>query len=144
MAETKEKMKDVKESIVQTETGIAHQMTNPENGQTTSVPLAGITLEQLMILVKELRKPDDETLAKKEAEAERRQESMRQMIALANAEIQARTNREANCDHKKERGETAFHGQVFSDGFYRGICLHCQKVSAPVKITSAMLGGAGL
>lgn len=144
MPETKDRIGEIKDRLVKTENGVEHQMTDPETGKSASVMF---TMEQLMTLIKEIRKPDDETLRKKEEEEARRQESMRQMIVLANAEIEARENSFANCartGHKKERGETAIHGQVFSDGNYRGICLHCQWVTPPQKITPAMMAGMGL
>lgn len=46
---------------------------------------------------------------------------------------------QAQCDHKKPRGEDSMVGKLFSDGVYRIMCLRCQKFMAEVKATPEML-----
>ena len=133
-------MADIKERLVKTEAGLEHQMED-ETGKKVSV---GFSMDQVMLMIKEMRKPDDETLRKKEEDEKRQQENLRQMIALHTAEEKAQEQRWANCQHTQERGETAWRGQVFSDGFYRAICLKCQMMSAPQKISPSAMAGMGL
>lgn len=128
---------EIKERLVTTPEGLEHQMED-EQGRKVSV---GFSMEQVMLMIKEMRKPDDETLRKREEDEARRQENMRQMIAVAEAEQEAIKQRRSSCSHTKERGESAWHGQPFSDGFYRAICVKCQTVSAPQRINPAMMSG---
>lgn len=85
----------------------------------------GMTREELIELVRELRKPDQETLDKKEAERKKLEQDRKQMIQLAELELRTKRARQSNCNHKKEDGRTALAGQVHSDGKIHPICLHC-------------------
>jgi hypothetical protein len=141
MAESQTRAGEIKERLEKTPEGAIHHMTDTETGKTASVAISQETLAILLAFAKELRKPDDETQRLKDEAKARHDENIRQMIAVATAEEDARKNRYATCNHKKERGEPAWVGQPFSDGFYRAICLHCQMISTPIKLTPAMMSG---
>ena len=104
-----------------------------------TVTQSGISLDQLMFLIQELKKPDEETQRKLADEKARREQERKNMIELAMLEEQKRLEREANCNHKKDNGRTAVVGQVHSDGFYHGICQHCQKAFTPTRPTTEMM-----
>lgn len=89
----------------------------------------GLTTEQIVTLVQELRKPDAETAEKLAAEKLKREQEKKNMLELALLEEQEKQNREANCGHKKENGRTSFVlGHRGEDGKYKYLCQHCQKI----------------
>jgi hypothetical protein len=86
----------------------------------------------------ELRKPDAEEQAKKDAEAERKRIARERRIAEIHAEEQAKLDVQANCEHLKENGKTAIvRGQPYNDGFFKPFCLRCNKQFTPVKAEMA-------
>jgi hypothetical protein len=139
MSEAKDsRIGEIKERLVKTPEGMEHQIEDTATNQKLAV---GFSMEQVMLMIKEMRKPDDETLRKREEEAARHQENLRQMIAVATAEEEAKKARWARCDHKKERGETAWVGQPYSNGFYQAICVKCQMMGTPIRINPSMMSG---
>lgn len=108
---------------------------------------AGMTNEQFMEAMRvfgtELRKPDPEVQAEREARKIREQiskDNERQLIAervaLVNAEQLA-------CDHKMSNGVSRVRGQVHNDGMYHGFCTWCQKAFTPRVLSQqerAMMG----
>lgn len=127
-----ERMNEIKEKLTRTDNGVLHEMTD-QQGNSAAIQFTADQLETMLLRIgKEMRKPDDVTLAKQAQEEQRRQESMRQMIALANIEIDSKKNMQARCSHKKEDGRTLWHGQIHSDGKYHPLCLRCQMLGTPL------------
>ncbi len=99
----------------------------------------GMTYEQMVYLLQEMKKPDEETQKKIDAEKARRAREQKDMIELALFEEARQKERWANCSHKKENGRSAFGGQMHSDGFYHPICMHCGYAAPPLKPTTEMM-----
>ncbi len=130
----------MKQRMVKTEEGYEHQIDTPD-GKTLAVALTFEQQKELMLaMVTEMRKPDQETLDKKERERIRLQRQREDMIKVANMEMAAVKANQAACSHRKENGRTLFHGQVHSDGFYHGICLRCQFLLPPSRPSPEMMG----
>lgn len=130
----------IKETMVKTPEGAELQMED-EQGRKMAV---GFSMDQVMMMIREMRKPDDETLRQRAEKEARDQESMRQMIALYTLEEETKKAKWANCNHKMERGESAMRGQVFSNGCYQAICLHCQMLGPKRPITPEMMAGMSI
>lgn len=93
----------------------------------------GLSMEQLMQFATELRKPDPELVAEREAAKTRLLEVKRQNHIVVAAQIAATALRQANCSHKMPRGENAISGQQHSDGLVHPLCVICQKEFTPYK-----------
>ena len=98
-----------------------------------SEQMVSFTAAQFMEMIKELRKPDDETLEKKAEAAKRLELQKKQMIALAQLETATRERRQKACSHKKQDGNTLWAGQIHSDGKYHPICLRCSAEGEPME-----------
>ncbi len=93
-----------------------------------------MTPEQLQAfvtgIIAEVKKPNEEELeAKEERKLQKERFIKGKLQARRDAEMQLEADRmrQANCSHKKEKGENAFHGQVCSDGMFHALCVICQK-----------------
>jgi len=117
-------------------------------------------VDAMRVLGEELKKPDAETAARQEAEKARILASKTAMRQVVVEEQQVNLCRRGECEHKRkwsmERGgechaEPCNHlkpngkldvgGQIFSDGFYRSICLICQHQFPPQAVTPQMVVG---
>jgi len=143
MSEKQNRLSELQERIVKTPDGnYEHQIEDTKTGEKASVSLTAEDLTKLFAtMITEIRKPDAETQRLKDEADARRQENIRQMIAVHTAEQDAQKNRWANCSHKKERGESAWVGQPFSNGMYQAVCLKCNMMSKPVPIHPSMMSG---
>ncbi len=127
--------------MVRTEEGYEHQIDTPD-GKSMAVGMSVETVEAMMTrLITEMRKPDQETLDKKERERIRLERQKEDMIKVANMEIAATRANQAACSHKKENGRTLFHGQEHSDGMVHPICLRCQFLMPPYRVTADLATG---
>jgi hypothetical protein len=100
--------------------------------------------ENMLEMVKELRKPDPEEQAKREQERENRIRSAREQAQMAAEEEAQRKATQAACSHTKENGRSCIMGQVHSDGCYHGICFRCGYAAPPQKMDLNMnVGGIG-
>lgn len=91
---------------------------------------------ELIAFAQELKKPDPEELAKKEAEKARRAENRAQMIQMIQEGDAKRLAQQAMCErygHKKENGRSGISGQVHSDGLLHLLCVRCNKQFPGVK-----------
>ena len=88
---------------------------------------------QLMEFATEMRKPDPEVLAEREAAKARLIQMRKQNAEAARIEIEQRDRRQNSCSHKMPRGENAISGQIHSDGLMHPLCVVCQKEFAPYK-----------
>ncbi len=81
--------------------------------------------------------PDE--IAKKEAEAKRKEEARARRIAEVRVAEEAKAMREQMCEdhgHVKENGKTAIvRGQAYNDNFYKPFCLVCGKDFKPIPAT---------
>jgi len=81
--------------------------------------------------------PEEKAAAEKlEAEI---QIKRKQMLEEAEGWRVEREALQANCSHKKPRGEEAYIGKLFSDGNYRIMCLQCQKIIRDIKASPEMM-----
>lgn len=100
--------------------------------------LRGDQKDAIVAAVQELKKPDPEELAEKEAariRKEQNRQDMIQMVADANA---LRKHNQALCEshgHKKENGRSAISGQIHNDGLFHGLCIRCHKEFPGVRPT---------
>lgn len=119
----------IKERLIPNGEGAIHEMTDSQ-GNSAGVML---TAAQMIEIIKELRKPDDETVAAKEEAERKRQISMKQMIELAKIESENTRRNQERCSHKKENGNTLWMGQIHSDGMFHPLCFRCQKMGTPME-----------
>jgi len=116
-------------------------MAEQKDSQATVTLTTESLTEMFTKVIQEAKKPDAKTQRLQEEAEARAQENIKQMIAVANAEKLATETRQANCSHTKERGESAWHGQPFSNGTYQAICVKCQKMSKAIPINPSMMSG---
>jgi hypothetical protein len=98
---------------------------SPKNQQ-QQAPIAGMTMEQVLEVIRALRAPSDEELKKKEEEAERKKEWARQAKLSAEAELNQRTSIQQACIHRNEKRHT-FVAQVTGNGDAVALCQICRK-----------------
>ena len=94
----------------------------PENG----ISVAAIRVI-VLAAVKAEREPDPEVAEQAAKDKERKRMAREQTIAVVQAEMDAVTNRQDNCNHLKENGRPRTGGQLHSDGYIHIFCLNCQK-----------------
>ena len=128
----------MKQRLVRTEEGYEHQIDTPD-GKTLGVNLSPESLKDMMVaMIAEMKKPDQATLDKAEADRIRFERQREDMIRVANMEIAATKANQAACSHRKENGRTLFHGQEHSDGMVHPICLRCQYLMPPYRLGADM------
>jgi hypothetical protein len=132
-------MGEIRERLAKTEAGIEHRM-ETEN-QSVGINL---NMDQLMALIREMKKPDDETMAAKAAEDKRKKDAMDSMIALTKLEQENRARGQKNCPHEKQDKTSTWYGQVHSDGLIHPICVRCQKEATPYPPPRELISGMGL
>lgn len=95
-----------------------------------------ITLKKSDILeiIRIIKEPDEATKKKQAEEKARIEKRNLQMVAVAKAEEASRRAAKTNCSHKKPRGESAFSGQVHSDGLFHPICVICAYQPEPYQL----------
>lgn len=105
-----------------------------------AIPQGNITMEQLLAILTEMKKPNEVEQfhydqAKKKIEEEQENRKRLALRARENAERadRIRNQGQAMCGHRKENGTTAWAGQVNSDGNTRFLCIRCGEVLPPVK-----------
>ena len=94
--------------------------------QQQQAPVAGMTMEQVLEVIRAMRAPSDEELKKKEEEAERKKEWARQAKLSAEAELNQRTMIQQACIHRNEKRHT-FVAQVTGNGDAVALCQICRK-----------------
>lgn len=129
----------IKERLTKTESGVVHEI--EQGGQKMAINLS---MEDILMLIKAAKAPDDETVAKKAAEEAKRQQQMAEMLRIAKIEDQNRINLQSNCSHRKQNGESTFKGQIHSDGLYHPLCLRCQKLLPPQIPPRELMSGMGI
>lgn len=82
-------------------------------------------LEILKEFARELKKPDEETQAKLEAEKARKEANRKSMVEAARQEIAYREAGQAACNHHNG-GHPTFAGQRCTNGDFTAHCLRCQ------------------
>ncbi len=95
--------------------------------------------EMFKDFARELRKPDDVTQAKLDADKLKQAKIREQAITLATIEKETKRRAQEACDHKKENGKPAFGGQIHSDGMIHPICLHCGLEAEPIRPRADMV-----
>jgi hypothetical protein len=95
---------------------------------------SGLTMDQLMAFATEMRKPDPEVVAERQATKDRLIQMRKQNAEAARIEIEQKNRRQNSCSHTMPRGERAVFGQSHSDGLFHPICVVCQKEFPPVKL----------
>lgn len=83
--------------------------------------------------------PSPEDAAKKAAEEADNAIKREQMRIEADEWRQHRLIDQANCGHKKPRGEDSVVGKLYSDGWYRVMCIRCQAFIYEVQATPEMI-----
>lgn len=130
---------EVRERLTKTGEGVRHEM--EAEGKSVGINL---DMDQLIALIREMKKPDDETLEKKAKDEARRQEQMRNMIAVAKLDEANRLNFQARCQHEKQDKSSTWYGQVHSDGKIHPICVRCQKLATPYAPPQELISGMGI
>lgn len=132
-------MGEIRERLMKTEAGMEHRMES--EGHSVGINL---NMDQLIALIREMKKPDDETLEKKAKEDQRRKEAMESMIQLSKLETENRLRGQKNCPHEKQDKSSTWYGQVHSDGLIHPICVRCQKEATPYAPPRELISGMGL
>ncbi len=120
-----------------TDGGIVHEM--EQDGHKMTVQL---TEDMILRLIAAAKAPDAETQEKREKDKARRQLALASYIAEAKQSEAAREQRQANCGHRKENGQTLVHGQIHSDNLLHPLCLGCQKEFKPYALGRELVGAA--
>ena len=89
-------------------------------------PVAGMSMEQVLEVIRALKEPSDEEKQKKAEDAERRKDQVRQAKATAEQDLNNRMALQNMCNHKNERYHT-FVGQVLGSGDAVALCQICRK-----------------
>lgn len=85
--------------------------------------------------VKEMKKPDPDEQAKRDAEKERKRVHREHAISMAKRAEADKLARQAGCSHARPDGKHNFRAQVNSDGHYRPFCSYCLLTLPPIKAT---------
>lgn len=100
----------------------------PQSGGVPNQAAISITKEDLVELVREMRRPDPEHEEKLRKEAEFRKQRALRRVRIAKADEEAKKRREAMCAHRKPNGQPSTGFSEYSNGRVQEMCLRCQKV----------------
>lgn len=113
-------------------------------GQTvslTAAELQSLITSSIAAAIKAAREPTPEEAVKLAREKAVEQRRELEKIALAIAEQERTENMWKNCEHKKERGESALMGQICSDGLIHLVCVHCGWPKPPYAPAQGQMAG---
>jgi hypothetical protein len=98
-------------------------------------PVINLTYSQIKEIISEIKKPDPFEQEKQAQAQALRDRAKAEKLEMVKLEAEQKHNREANCSHRKQNGESTIMGQIHSDGMRHAVCFRCQKEFPPQKVS---------